>query len=269
LKSAGLPAEHSALFESAIALAGQMEQENARLAQQLRETQKARAKFVSVVTHELRLPMTSIKGYTDLLRTGAVGPLNEQQTSFLNVIRNNVDRMSALVSDLSDLAHLESGRVKFNTGPVRLREVLDDLLLTLQPRFTERQQTLEIDLPAALPPLAADRSRLAQVLSSLLNNANRYTPEGGRIQVRAFEQGDRVRVEVTDNGAGISEKDQGQIFTQFFRSEEPAVREQPGWGLNLSVARPMMEGMGGELAFTSEHAKGSTFWFTLPSEKQA
>ncbi|RPI88332.1 MAG: sensor histidine kinase [Chloroflexi bacterium] len=238
--------------------------ENELLSQKLNEANQAKAKFVSVVTHELRIPMTAIKGYSDLLRTGAIGSLNEQQTSFLNIIRTNVDRMSALVSNLSDLSYIETGRMKLNTKSFELPTVIDEVLLNWMPKIEEKKQSLKQEFGERLHPVSADRSRVAQVLSTLLNNASRYTPEGGSLSLRVCSNGEAVRVEVVDSGIGIHEKDQPFIFTQFFRSEDPAVREYPGWGLSLCVARKIVELMGGQLSFQSAPLEGSSFWFSLP-----
>jgi signal transduction histidine kinase len=209
--------------------------------------------------------MTSIKGYTDLLRAGVVGALNEQQSNFLNVIRNNTERMSALVSDLSDLSHIESGRMKLNPVETRLASVLDDLLLLLRSRFDEKKQTLEVQLPADLPNLLVDSQRLVQVLTAILNNANKYSSEGSQVILRAAADGNRVRIEVQDFGIGVSSEDALMVFNQFFRSEDPKVREQQGWGLNLCVARNMVMLMNGEIGFESKVGAGSTFWIAVPA----
>lgn len=240
-------------------------EENRRLVDELQNSNLAKSKFVSVVTHELRLPMTSIKGYTDLLRAGVVGALNEQQSNFLNVIRNNTERMSVLVSDLSDLSHIESGRMKLNPVETRLASLLDDLLLLMRSRFDEKKQTLEVNLPADLPNLFVDSQRLSQVLTALLNNANKYSSEGCRVILGAAAQGRQVRIEVQDYGIGISSEDAPQVFNQFFRSEDPKVREHPGWGLNLCVARNMVLLMNGEIGFKSKVGEGSTFWVAVPA----
>lgn len=243
--------------------------QNARLYRAVQDANLAKTKFVSVVTHELRLPMTSIKGYTDLLRQGVVGPVNEMQLNFLNVVRNNVERMTALVSDLSDISRIESGRLKWTPALIVVPDYIQEAISTLRPKIDERQQKLEVNLPADLPRAYADPNRLVQVLTNLLSNANRYTAEGGQITIQAHPEGDFVRIEVSDNGIGISPEDQTQLFTQFFRSEDPAVRELPGWGLGLHVSKGLVELMGGQIGVQSTLKVGSTFWFTLPTTSPA
>ncbi len=242
--------------------------ENARFYEAVQEANQAKTKFISVVTHELRIPMTSIKGYTDLLRQGAVGQVNDTQLNFLNVIRNNVERMSALVSDLSDISHIETGRMRFNLEFVSVKECLDETLNNLGPRIKEKNQTLEIDTSEKVSNVCADPIRLIQILTNLVSNAWKYTPSGGHINIRVRSNGEFVKVEVEDNGVGISPEDQTQLFTQFFRSEEEEVREQQGWGLGLNVTKRLVEMMGGEIGAESTLGEGSTFWFMLPTVMQ-
>jgi signal transduction histidine kinase len=264
LKDRDLPEDCKAAVEEASRQLEQVDADLQALTASLQEANQSRSKFVSVVTHELRLPLTSIKGYTDLLRQGIVGPVNDQQKNFLNVVRTNVDRMSALISDLSDMSHLQSGRIKLLTKPTTLQALIQTTVLPFTARFEEKNQKLELTLPDETVDLNVDSPRLEQVLSYLLSNANKYTPADGKISLCAAVAGDNVRVEIRDTGIGISEEDQERLFTAFFRSEDEAVREHPGWGLALHVARLLVELMNGEIGVTSEPEKGSTFWVTFP-----
>lgn len=233
----------------------------------LQESKQAGSQFVSVITHELRIPMTSIKGYADLLRSGVVGPVNEQQISFLNVIRNNVERMSALVSDLSDINHIETGRLKLDHSAVSLLNCLDITLQTLKPRLEEKQQKFINELAPDLYMVYADAARVTQILTYLIGNAIKFTPAEGQVSVNAFLQGDYVCIEIKDTGIGISPADQAQLFKPFFRSEDASVRDQPGWGLSLNVAKRLVLLMDGEIGVRSVPKGGSTFWFLLPVYK--
>lgn len=238
--------------------------ENAHLYQAVQDANLAKSKFVSVVSHELRLPMTSIKGYTDLLLQGMAGDNKEMEDQFLNVIRNNVGRMQVLVSDLSDVSRIESGRLKLETAPLTVTGYVDQVITALQPKFEERKQTLAIDIPAELPLVYADPNRLTQILTNLISNAWKYTPDEGHIQIKADVLEGFLKIAIIDNGLGISEEDQANLFSQFFRSDDDAVRQQQGWGLGLNVTKHLVELMKGEIGMESVFEEGSTFWFTLP-----
>jgi signal transduction histidine kinase len=242
--------------------------ENARLYEAVRQANQEKTKFISVVSHELRIPMTSIRGYTDLLRQQTVGPVNEQQRSFLETIRGNVDRMAALVSDLSDISRIESGRLKLELGGIDLGQQVEQVLTCLQPQLQDKGHELQVDMPDGLPRVIADGNRVTQVLNNLVTNACKYTAPGGRITITGSPSGNVVRVAVKDSGIGISPDDQQRLFEQFFRSEETSVRQEQGWGLGLSVARRLVELMRGEMGFESTYGQGSTFWFTLPAEEK-
>lgn len=237
---------------------------NSRLYAEVREANEARSKFISLVTHELRLPLTSINGYTDLLLKGLGGPLNDPQKEMLAVVKRNAGRMSVLISDLSDLNRLESGRMKFDYTTFPAADVIREVTTDLQEALNGKQQILAIELPDEPLAVYADRTRVGQILSNLLNNAHKYTPAGGHLTVHVGRSATHARFEVIDTGIGIKPEDQAQLFQQFFRSEDPAVREQTGWGLGLAVVRLFVEEQGGEVSFHSVVGEGSTFTFTLP-----
>lgn len=239
--------------------------ENARLYEAVQQANQEKSKFVSVVTHELRIPMTSIKGYAELIRSGVTGPITDQQSSFLDVIRNNVERMSALVSDLADISRVETGRLKLENNLFAVPEYIEEVLRSLRPKMEEKKQTLSAEIPAGLPQVYADHNRFVQILTNLVSNAWKYTPEGGQVRIQAVQQGEFLQIRVIDNGIGISPEDQTKLFSQFFRSEDPKVRGEQGWGLGLNVTRRLVELMGGAIGFESTLGKGSVFWFTLPT----
>ena len=239
--------------------------ESERIQNAAQKANQDRDKFVSVVSHELRIPMTSIKGYTDLLSQGVVGPVNGQQIEFLNIIRNNVDRMSTLVSNLSDISKLESGRLQLDPVFFPLSEQVDRIHDDLQTLIGNKSQRLMVEVDPNLPPVCADAKRVTQVISILLDNAHRYTPTGGKIRLYAQPVDEFVLIGVEDNGLGISQEERGKVFSQFFRSEDPLVREMPGWGLGLALLKSIVEHQGGRVGFESQIGVGSNFWFTLPT----
>ena len=233
---------------------------------QLEEARQEKARFVSTVAHELRLPMTSIMGYTDLLKKGAIGEVNAQQLDFLTVIRENVGRMAKLVTDLSDIYKAESGRLHLDIEPVSLRETVDRGLEQAASYLNGRSEVVLTLVPEDLPAVQADARRLAQIVAYLVENAARYSDADTLISVRAElgAGGDFVRLLVVDEGIGVQVEDQPHIFTQFFRSEVEEVRAHKGWGLSLSLVKSLVELSGGETGFETEPGEGSTFWITVP-----
>lgn len=256
--------EPSAQFLGRLAARAAAVIENARLYLAVQKANEAKSQFVSIVTHELRIPLTSIKGYTDLIRQAVIGPVNEQQMEFLNVIRSNADRMATLISDLSDVSRIERGILKLEPVLVPLHGYVDETINRLRPKIEEKEQKINNKVPHTLPRVFADPNRLVQVLTNLISNAWKYTPEGGVITVQAVRNNNMILVEVIDTGIGISSEDQMKLFTQFFRAESPEVREQTGWGLGLNVTKRLVEFMGGNIGMDSKLQAGSTFWFTLP-----
>jgi signal transduction histidine kinase len=247
--------------------------ENARLFEQVRRANDAKTEFVSFVSHELKQPMTSMKGYTDLLVKGAAGELNDTQRSFLGTIRSNVNRMNLLVSSLLDISRIESGRIRLEFKDLPIEQVVEDALRTIRAQIEAKQQPLEVDISPDLPLVRGDRGRLGQILTNLVTNAHKYTPEGGRITVRAQRWSDVedaagqdgfVLCSVTDTGIGMSSEDQERLFTKYFRSDDPAVRSETGTGLGLVITKSLVELQGGEIWIESELGKGSTFAFTIP-----
>jgi PAS domain S-box-containing protein len=233
------------------------------------EVDRLKSEFVTNVSHELRTPMTSIKGYADLMLLGAAGSLAPDQARFLEVIKNNADRLSLLVNDLLDISRIESGRVQLALRPVPMDDVIQDVLVTLQGRIEDDQKTLQLATQAepGLPPVWADRARVTQIVMNLADNAFNYTHPGGRIVLSArHDAGQReVIVEVTDSGIGIAPGDQGRLFDRFYRGEDALVLASAGTGLGLAIARQLAEMHGGRLWLArSAPGNGSTFALALP-----
>jgi signal transduction histidine kinase len=243
--------------------------ENAQLFEQVNEANQAKTEFMSTASHELKIPMTSIKGYAKLLGMGAGGPLSDQQREFVHVIVNNVDRMSQLVNDLLDVSRIEAGRIRLEIRDVQMEDVIQEVLESIQTQIENKKLNLKVDLAQNLPELRADYNRIVQIVTNLLSNAYKYTPEEGTITVVAkpHNNGDDIEgiaVTVQDTGFGISEEDQAKLFNTFFRSSDQSVRDQPGTGLGLSITKKMVESHGGELTFESKLGQGSSFTFTMP-----
>ena len=238
--------------------------ENARLYEQVQQANQAKTEFVSLVAHELRTPMTSIRGYAEMLLKGMFGKLPAQQEQFIQTICRNVKRMQVQVSDLQDVSRIESGHLLLEIKPTTLADVLEEALQSTQGQVEARSQQLTVEVPGDLPSISADPARLTQVLINLLSNAYKYTPEGGNIHVRAWLENGYVSCAVSDTGIGMSPDDLEKLFTKFFRSEDPAVREMSGTGLGLCITKSLVELQGGEMEVESQVGEGTTFTFTIP-----
>lgn len=246
---------------------------NAQLFGELQRVNAAKSDFVSFVAHELKNPMTSIKGYTELLAGGAVGQVNDMQGNFLQTIKSNVERMSTLVSDLNDNSKIEAGRLHLDYRATSAPDLVDDVIRTFTRQLEEKKQILELSIAEGMSPMWADRVRVAQVLTNLVSNAHKYTPEGGKILVGVEETDNQwdpdaaprvIRLWVKDSGIGMTIEDQKKIFQKFFRSDDPKAREAPGTGLGLNITKSLVEMQGGKIWFESEYRSGTTFHFTVP-----
>ncbi len=246
---------------------------NAQLYAAVEAANIAKSDFVSFVSHELKTPMTSILGYSDILVKGAVGPVNESQVQFLNVIRSNVDRMTVLVGDLADVSRIEAGRLRLDFKAVSVSEVVEEVVESAQTQLEEKELTLTLHVPDDLSPVWADRTRLIQVLTNMVSNAYKYTHKGKQVAIHVEQVTNQwdpegapqvVHVAVEDNGIGISPEDQANIFQKFFRSPDHQARESPGTGLGLNITKNLVEMQGGRIWFESEFRQGTTFHFTVP-----
>jgi signal transduction histidine kinase len=246
---------------------------NAQLFAQVQDADIAKSDFVSFVSHELKTPMTSIRGYSDLLLAGAVGEINEAQEDFLTTIRTNVNRMATLVSDLADVSRIEAGRLKLDFSPVGLPDAVREVVRSQEHSIGHKGLSLEMDMPSDLAPAWGDKVRIVQILTNLISNAIKYTPERGRITIEIKESHNRwnpdgaqevLLIAIKDTGIGLEEADQNMIFTKFFRSADPKAREVPGTGLGLNITKYLVEMQGGLIWFESTYGSGTTFYFTLP-----
>ena len=232
------------------------------------EVDRLKSEFVATVSHELRTPMTAIKGYVDILSMGAAGALNENQLHFLDIVRNNIDRLNILVGDLLDISRIEAGRVTLNTQAVDLHSIAEDVVADVLRRSQteEKPMALSLDSPKKLPPVIGDSERVRQILGNLVDNAYNYTPHNGTIHVELHQEGNEIQVDVQDNGVGIATEDQARVFERFFRGEHPMVLATPGTGLGLPIVRQLVEMHNGRIWMTSSGVpgEGSTFSFTLP-----
>ncbi|GAW93562.1 two-component system histidine kinase PnpS [Calderihabitans maritimus] len=229
---------------------------------ELRRVEQVKSEFVANVSHELRTPVTSIKGFTETLLDGA---LEEPETArrFVTIIDKEASRLARLIEDLLELSLIESGKVPVRKKACRLGEVVEKTLAYMQPYIERKKLEIKIEIPETLQVMA-DMDALQQVLSNLIDNAVKYTPEGGAIIVSGERLGKEVKVTVRDTGTGISPQDLPRVFERFYRVDKARSRKQGGTGLGLAIVKHIVEAHGGKVGAESEMGKGSSFWFTLP-----
>ncbi len=235
--------------------------ENARLYDAVKAANNAKSEFVSLVAHELKLPMTSIQGYADLLTMA--GPVNDRQMQFIMTVKSAVNRMKVLVSDLSDISRIESGNLRIEPTNVSVIEAINAAVESTATEISSRQHKLTTEIEPNLPQVKADKDRLAQVMLNLISNAYKYTPNGGTITVKARKQDNEVVISVADSGVGMTPEQVAKLGTKFWRADNNL--QQPGTGLGFAITRNLIELMGGKLTIQSEPGKGSAFTFTLPT----
>jgi two-component system phosphate regulon sensor histidine kinase PhoR len=235
----------------------------------LRRLEQVRTEFVANVSHELRTPLTAIQGYLETLLSGALEePPNARR--FLEIAARHTERLGRLLNDLTDLSNIELGKVTLRRTPVALAEVVDSVLELARAKAAGGRVGLIADVQPADLAVHADHDRLAQILINLVDNAVKYTPEGGWVTVRArgIESG-RVEVRVRDTGIGIPAADLPRITERFYRVDKARSRELGGTGLGLAIVKHLVLAHGGELAIDSRENEGTTVTFTLPTEPPA
>ncbi|MCM8794903.1 MAG: GAF domain-containing sensor histidine kinase [Candidatus Omnitrophica bacterium] len=271
MSEAGVAIENLQLYEALKESYDELEKrvqartrELAKANEELIRLNKMKSDFVSAVSHELRTPLTSIKGYTSLVIGQKLGPVTVQQKERLEKINKHTDFLTSLISDLLDIARIESGRVDMKIQPIQLSTLADTVADLLTPQMKEKGLTLKIQIPEKLQPVPADEGQLQRALVNLLSNAIRYTPENGMIVLRATPSEYFLQIDVIDTGYGIAPEDLQKLFQEFFRADNPVNRERKGTGLGLVLVKKIVEAHGGKISVSSQLGKGSCFSFTLP-----
>ncbi len=245
------------------------------------ESDRLKTEFIGTMSHELRTPMTAIKGFTQLLAMGSIGHINDTQRELLITIQTNAERMIAIINDVLDITKIETGSIDLELRPLHLAEALSGVIADLQSLIRDRHHELTVSIPPGLLLVRADSARLHQILYNILSNAAKYTPHGGQIEISANEAhlseipdavrervpGNRryVQINVCDTGVGIAPEEHDRIFERFYRTENPLKVEAGGTGLGLSLVKPLVELLGGQIWVQSTLNEGSTFSFILPA----
>ncbi|MDQ3964297.1 MAG: GAF domain-containing protein [Actinomycetota bacterium] len=234
------------------------------LVQKLREADRAKSDFVSILAHELKGPMTTIMGFGQTLEQNWSTLEDERRTQFLGIVHRETERLSHMVSDLLDMSRMESGTLRFEADRMELGELVDNIV-TVHSSLTA-QHGIKIEIPSDLPAVHADRDRIRQVLLNLITNATRYSPEGTTITIGAkaiADEGPEVQVWVADEGIGIAREDSERIFSKFAMLPKPAWTKK-GTGLGLFITKGIIDAHGGRLWVDSDVGAGAKFCFTLP-----
>jgi two-component system phosphate regulon sensor histidine kinase PhoR len=228
----------------------------------LRRLESIRRDFVANVSHELRTPVTAIRSAAETIR-GAAAHDPEAAVRFLDIIERNADRLYTLVEDLLELSRIESREFRLSLEPVDLAQFVPYLVSLFRERAEKKRIRLHCLIGTALPPVAADRRALEQVLSNLVDNAVKYCPAGAEVSVSACLEGRTVRIAVDDTGPGIDDKHLPRIFERFYRVDAGRSREVGGTGLGLSIVKHLVEALGSVVSVDSKVGKGSSFSFAL------
>ncbi len=229
----------------------------------LKELEKIRQDFVANVSHELRTPLTTIKGYAETLLEG--GLVEDEAFQFVQVIKRHTDRLTKIVEDLLILSRIESKEFKLKLETFSLQDLVDDVIDFVKEAAEKKKISISRDEISSSMSIDADRNYIEQVLINLLDNAIKYTPEGGKVIVSAVEKDSKdIQFSVEDNGIGIPKEDLSRIFERFYRVDKGRSKELGGTGLGLSIVKHLVQAHGGRVWVESQLGKGSTFYFTLP-----
>lgn len=242
-----------------------------RANQELRRLDAMKSEFVSVASHELRTPLAAIKNAVQLVLSGKTGKVNETQTKFLTMAERNINRLTNILNDLLSLSRIESGKMEMNFQELDLKEVIEFVSNSLKLQADNKSIRLKWDIVDPLPKVYGDREKVEQILTNLVGNAIKFTPEGGEILIMAkplLEDEKKykkmVSISIRDNGIGIPEEHLSQIFEKFHQVEGSLHRSTGGTGLGLAITKGLVEAHQGKIWVESELGKGSTFTFTLP-----
>lgn len=241
----------------------QLEEQLRRQYEQLLKLDLLKSNFVNSVTHELRTPLTSIMGYAEFLEDEVGGSVSPVQRDFISQIQRGAKRLEHLLNDLLDFAKMEAGTFTLKVAPADLFTWVIDVMESLRPQADERGLRLEARLPEEPLELEMDAQRIGQVLTNLLGNALKFSPQGGTVRVSAMRLGEAIRCEFQDQGPGIAEADMPKLF-QRFSQLDAGVRMGKGTGLGLSISKALVEAHGGRIGVESTPGSGSNFWFELP-----
>jgi len=233
----------------------------------LAEANKLKSEFVSIVSHQLRTPISNLSWAIELLRSGKLGPVEEKQVKYFEALHENTNRMREMINDLLTVSRIETQTLLFKEEQFSLSEIIDDLVEEFSPLAAASNAKINFDFSPNLPKFEGDTLQIRQVVSNLIDNAIRYTKGGGLVSINLTRKNNNLYFNIKDKGTGIPKRDQKYIFSKFFRSESAVKHQTQGSGLGLYIAKSIVNKAGGKMGFSSQENKGSVFWFTLPIKK--
>jgi signal transduction histidine kinase len=260
--------ERACLFEEVEAARVELQQRAEALEEanvRLRELDRLKDQFLATMSHDLRTPLSSIMGFSEVLMDGLMGELEPAQERCVQDIFSSAEHLLALINDILDFSKLQVGRMTLEPTTFEVAELLADVQAMIAPLIEKKSQELVVEQAADLPPLTADRVRIKQVLINLLSNANKFAPVGGQITMScALADSVTMRFSVADTGVGIKPEDQKIIFEEFRQANGPSASKVRGTGLGLAISKRLVEVHGGRIWVESEYERGATFSFLLP-----
>jgi signal transduction histidine kinase len=251
--------KNAQMFEMERALRDQLDSQN----KELQDANTAKTRFLSTVSHELKTPLTIISGFIDLISDDA-DQLSGEHIEALDIMRKNSTQLGVLINDVLDISRMDAGNLRIEPTTFLVNELFTELEKSFEPILETKSQSLVTSIPATDMWIEADRSRVAQLITNLISNAHKYSPEKSEIRVNLAEESKSLSVLIEDEGIGISEEDQKQLFTAFFRADNREYREVGGTGLGLVIARSIAELHGGDLWLNSIEGQGTTVAFSIP-----
>ncbi|WP_048057902.1 cache domain-containing protein [Methanothermococcus okinawensis] len=229
---------------------------------ELKELDKLKSDIVAIVSHELRTPLTSIKGYVELVLDGTMGAITESQKKCLEIANKNIDRLKRLIDNMLDLSKIEHGELEMHMEEINLKELVENVVDTLKPLADEKNINIIYKINDII--MKGDKDRITQVLTNLIENAIKFSPVNGKVEIQALKEGNSVHIKIIDNGPGIPKKDLDRIFDRFYQVDSPEKRIKGGSGLGLAVCKSIIETHGGTIWVESKLGSGSVFHIIIP-----
>jgi len=232
--------------------------------ERLAEASRMKSEFISIVSHQLRTPLSNLRWGIELLMSGKLGRVEGKQAEYFDILNENSIRMGELIRDLLTVSKIETKKLPLKKEKTSLSQLIKESISEFKPFAEASNVVIKFEPQETLPKILVDPSQIRLVIENLLDNAIRYIKDKGKVSIRLEQRGRKLYFEIKDNGVGIPKEDQRYIFKKFFRSSNVMKHQTQGSGLGLYIAKSIIDQSGGKIDFESQEDQGSTFWFTLP-----